>query len=63
MNVVLHILYINSLLYVKIKRDPRLCPVVLWDAKEIRRFIKWLNKQVGIGIDKVWFMVKTLTVK
>lgn len=43
----------NSVVYRKIKRDPTLCPLVIWDAKETRRFLKWLNKQGGIGTDMV----------
>ncbi|XP_024955347.2 uncharacterized protein LOC112498549 isoform X2 [Citrus sinensis] len=49
----LQILYINSVAYWKVQRDSSMCPVGLWNAKEIKRFMKWLEKQEGIGTDKV----------
>ena len=31
-----------------------MCPVVRWDAYKIRRFMKWLDNQGGIGKDKAY---------
>lgn len=38
------VLHINFVLYGKIRKDASMCPVVRWDAYEIRRFMKWLDK-------------------
>lgn len=54
MHVILQILYINSLVYGKIKRDPTLCPIVFKDATETGRFLNWLNKKGRIATDKVY---------
>ncbi|GAY42400.1 hypothetical protein CUMW_066540 [Citrus unshiu] len=49
----LQVLYINSVFYGKSRKDASMCPVVRWDAYKIRKFMKWLDKQGGIGTNKV----------
>lgn len=51
--IYLQVLYINSVIYGKNRKDASMCPVVRWDADGIRRFIKWLDMQGGVGTEKV----------
>ena len=41
----MQILYINSVAHWKIQKDPSMCPVVLWNANDIKKFVKWLEEK------------------
>ncbi|KAH9803554.1 PMD domain-containing protein [Citrus sinensis] len=48
-----HILYINSVVYGKVRRDRLMCPLTLWNGSEIKRFMKWIEKKGGYGSKQV----------
>ncbi|GAY54655.1 hypothetical protein CUMW_158450, partial [Citrus unshiu] len=47
------VLYLNSVVYGNIGGDVSKVPVVLWNKKEIKRFIKWLDKHGGFDSKEV----------
>lgn len=47
-------MYINFVHYAKVRRDTSIYPIVMWDANEIRVFMKWIDKLGGVGNNKVY---------
>lgn len=46
-------LYFNSILYAKVRRDRSMCPLAVWNTDEIKRLMKWIEHKRGYGNTEV----------
>lgn len=46
-------LYFNSILYAKVRRDRSMCPLAVWITDEIKRLMKWIEHKRGYGNTEV----------
>lgn len=57
----LEMLFFNSVVYGKLRRDRSMCPLALWDADEIKRLMKWLENKGGYDSKQV--MVRAVALR
>ncbi|GAY62464.1 hypothetical protein CUMW_218000 [Citrus unshiu] len=57
----LEMLYLNSILYAKVRRDRSMCPLAVWITDEIKQLMKWIEHKSGYGSTEI--RVSTAVVK
>lgn len=46
-------LYFNSILSAKVRRDRSICPLAVWNTDEIKWLMKWIEHKGGYDITEV----------